>query len=132
MPIRAGRAPFLRSFVLAAALGALPAPPAAAGTISITTEVVATTGERSLSVALAIRNSGDEPAGSVTAQAEFGGATAHAEPRPSLRPGERMEVALELPRPPGGAGQWPLVTRVDYADAKGYPFQALQVAVVSM
>jgi len=105
---------------------------ASAGSISISTQIVATARERTLAVTLEITNSGDEAAMSVAAQAEFGGAFARAEPRPSLAPGEKMQASLELPRTAAAAGQWPLVTRVDYADAKGYPFQALQVAVVSV
>ena len=121
-----------RCVLLAATLALLRPAGAAAGSISISTEVVATARDRTLAVTLNVTNSGDEAAMSVAAQAEFGGASARAEPRPSLRPGERMEATLELPRTQASPGQWPLVTRVDYADAKGYPFQALQVAVVSV
>lgn len=115
-----------------AALAWLSPAPAMAGSISISTEVAATVREGTVSVTLDITNSGDEAAMSVAAQAEFGGGAARAEPRPSLRPGERMQARLDLPRAQASPGQWPLVTRVDYADAKGYPFQALQVAVVSV
>jgi hypothetical protein len=41
-----------------------------------------------------------------------------------------MESTLDVPfdaRP----GQWPLVATVDYADANGHPFQALQVALIA-
>jgi hypothetical protein len=129
MPAR-GRSVLSRA--VAVLIAALPAVAARAGSISISTEVVATARERTLSVALNITNSGDEAAVSVVAQAEFEGAAVHTEPRPRLRPGERMEATLELPRGQSTPGQWPLVTRVDYADAKGYPFQAVQVAVVSV
>src|SRR4051812_34476845 len=96
MPRRPGLWSTARLAVMAGAL--LSARSAGAGTISITTEVVATTRERALSVAMTITNSGDEAAQSISVQAEFAGATARADPRPSLKPGERMEVALELPR----------------------------------
>lgn len=104
--------------------------PVLAGSISLTTQLTATVKEQAVTVALDIANSGDEAAVSVTPQVDLAGQQARGVAYPSLRPGERMQVSLELPgtRPPG---QWPLVVRIDYADAKGYPFQALQVALVS-
>jgi hypothetical protein len=113
-------------------VGLLPAAAARPGSISISTEVTATAREGTLAVTLATTNSGDEAAATVVPQAEFGGTVVRGQPRPALGPGERMEVALEVPRKEMAPGQWPLVTRVDYADAKGYPFQALQVAVVAV
>lgn len=106
------------------------APSAMAKTISMSVEVRATMRQGSLAVALTVANSGDEAAASVVPTVRFGGKEVRGQGRESLGPGERMESAVEVPST-SAPGQWPLVTIVDYSDANGYPFQALQVALVS-
>jgi hypothetical protein len=116
---------------LMAIVGLVAASPAAAKTISIASDVSVTPKERALVFGLHVTNSGDEVAQGVVARLEFGGRQAPAGEARPLRPGERLEATLELPWT-GGRGQWPLATFVDYADANGYPFQALSVALVSL
>jgi CARDB protein len=122
-PIRALAASVLCMF--AAAMSA------AAGTISIQTEVKATVQAGKLAVAVNVLNSGDETARSVVAAASFGSRDVRAAARPALAPGASTELALELPWSQATPGQWPLTTTVDYADENGYPFQSLQVSLVS-
>ena len=104
---------------------------ALATTISLVTEVTSTFKPGAVSVAIKVTNSGDEAAASVTPTVRLAGQEARAQPRASLRPGETMETSVELPLGAQLPGQWPLTTTVDYADANGYPFQALQLALVS-
>jgi hypothetical protein len=105
--------------------------PALATTISLVTETTATFKPGAVSVAIKVTNAGDEAASSVTPAVRLFGQEGRAQPRASLRPGETMEAAVELPLAALLPGQWPLSATVDYADANGYPFQALQLALVS-
>src|SRR5436190_36746 len=91
---------------------------ARASSIGITTEVSATMRNGALAVTVGIANTGDEAATAVVPSAELGGRRAQGAPRASLGPGERLQAVLEVPWQPPTPGQWPLVTRVDYADAK--------------
>jgi hypothetical protein len=110
---------------------ALIADPALAGSITIQNEVSALAKGDRLAVTMRIVNSGDEAAHAVAAGASFGGQATRGPTQPILIPGGRMEVSLELPGRPTVAGQWPLAAMVDYTDANGYAFQALQVVLVS-
>jgi hypothetical protein len=108
----------------------LVANPAAAGTISMRTDVRAAVLGNRLAVTMKVVNSGDEAAHSVVSAAVLGVRTV-AEPRVStLLPGASLDVSLELPWSPAAAGRWPLVTTVDYADVNGHPFQAMHVSLV--
>jgi len=110
---------------------ALIASPVLAGSITIRTEVTATAKANGLAVAVRVVNSGDEIAHSVIVGAAFRGQTARDSTGATLAPGGGMDVSLDLPWTEAMPGQWPLMTTVDYADANGYPFQAIEVAVVS-
>jgi hypothetical protein len=107
-----------------------PRPEVQAKTIGVTTEVRVTAEPGALAVVVKLTNSGDEAAKTVVPIVRVADHEARGEGRSTLAPGESIESTVRVPfdRP---AGQWPLVTRVDYADANGYPFQALQVALVS-
>jgi hypothetical protein len=106
--------------------------PAAAKTISIRTEMAVTPTGRTLVVGLKVTNAGDEAAHSVRATARMGDREVRGTTRPVLGPAESWPEQLELTWDGKKAGQWPLTTTVDYADANGYAFQAVQVALVSM
>jgi hypothetical protein len=103
-----------------------------AGTISINTEVSVAVKGSALGVTLKITNTGDEAAQTIAPEVRLGNQRVRVPGRASLPPGEPLEATVEVPWDPAASGQWPLVTTVDYADANGYPFQALQVAIVSL
>jgi hypothetical protein len=103
---------------------------AAAGTISISVEVRPTLRPGTLAVALTVSNSGDEAAASVLPTVQFGGKEVRGTRQESLAPGSRIDTVIDVPFV-ATPGQWPLVTTVDYADPNGYPFQALQVALIA-
>jgi hypothetical protein len=103
---------------------------AVAGTISISVEVRPTLRPGALAVALTVANSGDEAAASVLPSVQFGGKEVRGTGQESLAPGSRMDTVIDVPFV-ATPGQWPLVTTVDYSDPNGYPFQALQVALIA-
>jgi hypothetical protein len=103
-----------------------------AGTIAISTDVSATVTASGISIALKITNSGDEPARSVVPSVTLAGATSRAQEASTLAPGQRVDVPLEVPWKEKRSGQWPITTSVDYADGNGYPFQAVQVALITL
>jgi hypothetical protein len=120
----------IREFVIAVSLVGGMRLPAHAGTITIKTETRAVLQAGTLVVRMNVLNSGDEPARLVVAAARVGGREERGDVRPELPPGTTMDVVLRLPWAQG-KGQWPLVTTTDYADGRGYPFQAMHVALVS-
>jgi hypothetical protein len=101
-----------------------------AGNISLELSPRPEVREGTLTVQLAVRNGGDEPGRSVGAALHFRNRTIRSEVRPLLRPGKTWEAELALPAVDIGTGRWPYRIRVDYADANGYPFQALHVGTV--
>jgi hypothetical protein len=106
------------------------ATPSVAGSIRLATEVRATIERGSLAVVVNLRNSGDEPAHRIEPRVQFGSREARGDSRAVLRPSETMTMSAQIPLD-AAVGQWPLVTRVDYTDVNGHPFQALHVALVS-
>jgi hypothetical protein len=127
--------PFLatRVTMLAAMIVQLLGPAsAAAKAISIRTEVAVMPMGRTPVVGLKVTNAGDEAAHSVRATSRMGGREVRGTTRPSLGPGESWPEELKLPWDGKPSGQWPLTTTIDYADANGYSFQAIQVALVSI
>lgn len=109
-----------------------PAPFVSSGTISITTSTTAAPREGGLAVTLEVSNSGDEAASAVEPTVTFAGRQLTGDVRKSLEPGARMQTSFDVPWPHATPGQWPLVVRVGYTDARAYPFEALQVALVSV
>jgi hypothetical protein len=115
-----------------ALLASLAAPSVAlAGTISLSTEVTTTVKPSALAVTVKVTNSGDEAAQTVVPTFRFAGKDTRLPGRASLPPGQTLDASVELPFVQPMPGQWPLVITVDYADNNGYPFQALQVSLVS-
>jgi hypothetical protein len=107
------------------------ATPTFAGTISLSTEVTTTLKPGAVTVAVKVTNSGDEAAQTVVPTLRFAGKDTRLPGIASLPPRQTMDASVELPFAQATPGQWPLVTTVDYADNNGYPFQALQVSLVS-
>jgi hypothetical protein len=109
----------------------MPSSIAEAGTISLSTEVTTTLKPGAVTVAVKVTNSGDEAAQTVVPTLRFAGKDTRLPGTASLPPRQTMEASVELPFAQATAGQWPLVATTDYADSNGYPFQALQVSLVS-
>jgi hypothetical protein len=114
----------------AAALALSVGEAASAGTIAIVSEVTATAGPGGLSVSARITNKGDEAAQRVVSTMVFDGREVQGPTRAILGPRDVAETAAQFVLG-DRRGQWPLLTRVDYTDGNGHPFQALQVAIVS-
>jgi hypothetical protein len=104
--------------------------PSVAGSIGIVTEVSAAIEGGFLAVAVRLTNKGDEPAHTVGPAVQFGSHEARGDVRAVLPPSDSMTMNARIPVDVA-VGQWPLVTRIDYADVNGHPFQAMHVAVVS-
>lgn len=103
---------------------------AAAGTIQIQITQSAELRDGVLSVAVAVRNSGDEAAHSVVPLVRFRGQEARGAIEPTLPPDGPLEAKLDLPAGALGEGRWPYLVAVEYTDANHYPFQALLVATL--
>lgn len=114
------------------ALVIAPAALASGGTISIGTDLAVAPKEDALAVTLGITNSGDDPASAVVPSLSFAGQQLRGAVRKSLAPGERMPASFEVPWANALPGQWPLVTRISYTDARAYPFEAVQVSLVTL
>jgi hypothetical protein len=113
-------------------LACLGAPrPAAAGNISLELSATAGVQDGVLTVALTIRNKGDEAAHSVTPMLHFRDGTEAGAAHPLLRPGEKLEATLKTPVPDLGAGRWPYRIMVGYTDANAYPLHALHVGTLT-
>jgi hypothetical protein len=106
--------------------------PAHGGTISIATELTVAPKEGVLAVTLGITNSGDEAAAAVVPNLVFAGQEMRGEARHALGPHERMQASFDVPWTDALPGQWPLVTRIGYTDAHAYPFEAVQVSLVTL
>jgi hypothetical protein len=106
--------------------------PVSAGTITITTEVSVAVKDRALAITLKITNSGNEEAKTIAPEVRLGDRSASAPSAASLPPGPPFVTTVEMPWDTTASGQWPVVTAVDYTDTNGYPFQAMQVALVAV
>jgi hypothetical protein len=121
----------LRVARAAVALGVLLSPGRGiAGNISIQLTPQPHVRDGVLSVALQVRNAGDEPARSVSPMLGFRGQMVRGDVTPALRPGQTLDSTLEIPAAGLGSGRWPYRIAVDYADANEYPFHALHVGTV--
>lgn len=105
---------------------------AAAGNISITTTQRSTLEDGTLRVELSIGNTGDEAAQAVAAVLRFGDASIRGTRRETLDPGGTVTDSLALEVGDIGPGRWPFAIAVDYTDANQYPFQALQMASITV
>jgi len=106
---------------------------AEAGTIALTTDVAATVTASGLLVSLKITNSGDEAARSLVPSVTLpGNPPSRVQEATNLGAGQSLEARLEVPWAGKRSGQWPITTVVDYADANGYPLQAVQVALLTL
>jgi len=108
-----------------------PARPAGAGNISLELTANASVQDAELTVAVTVRNKGDEAAHSVTPTLHFRDETAAGEVHPLLRPGQSMEATLKLPVRDLGTGRWPYRIMVGYTDANAYPLHALHVGTLT-
>jgi hypothetical protein len=102
------------------------APPAEAGTITITISQTARLADGTFSVDVKVGNSGDEAALSVTPVLRFGDQEVRGKGKASLAPNSSFDETLSLPVGTLGDGRWPYRLAVDYTDQNQYPFQALQ------
>jgi len=102
-----------------------------AGTISITLTVRPTLADGKLGVQVKVANGGDEAAQSVAAVLGFRGQTVRGTLHQSLEPKQSFDETLTLPAEGLADGRWPFRLAVDYTDANQYPFQALQVQLVT-
>ncbi len=127
---RSGRRQSGSSVLLAVLMILVASTPATAGNITLELSPQPEVREGTLAVQLTVRNSGDEPGRSVGAALHVLNRTIRSEVRPLLRPGETWEAELAMPAVNVGTGRWPYRILVDYADANGYPFQALHVGTV--
>ena len=121
-----------RMIVVGALCATSTAASAAAGTITITTEVSVAVKDHALAVTLRITNSGNEAAQTIAPEVRLADRSVRASGAASLPPGPPFETTVDLPWDTTASGQWPVVTAVDYADTNGYPFQAMQVALVAL
>src|SRR4029453_8623065 len=102
------------------------APPAEAGTITITISQTARLADGTFSVDVKVDNSGDEAALSVTPVLRFGDQEVRGKGKASLAPNSSFDETLSLPVGTLGDGRWPYRLAVDYTDQNQYPFQAVQ------
>src|SRR5262249_43323451 len=120
------------SVILGVALVALVFPKGgAAGTIRMSVDVRAVSHAGGVSALLVVSNSGDEAARAVVSAVRLVDHAIATPVRGSLGPGEHLEARVDVPWDTRGPGDWPLIVTTDYADGNGYPFQALQVSIVS-
>jgi hypothetical protein len=105
---------------------------ATAGTIALTLSQRAEVVAGRLVVHLEIGNQGTEQALSVTPSLALGERSVSGHGQRALAPNDSFEETLSLPIGALGEGRWPYRLRVDYTDTNQYPFQALQVQILSI
>jgi hypothetical protein len=102
---------------------------ASAGTISISLATRVTPAATAVRVELDLRNGGDEAARDLTPTIEFQGRIVAGSALATLDPASSQTVSFDVPLagtvPPRGG--WPVLVRVRYTDAGGYPFEAIHV-----
>jgi hypothetical protein len=101
------------------------APPAEAGTITISISQTAQFADGTLAVDVKVANSGDEAAQSVTPVLRFGDKEVRGKGKASLAPNTSFDETLSLPVGTLGDGRWPYRLAVEYTDQNQYPFEAL-------
>jgi len=108
------------------------APPVQAGSISITATQDATYDGTTVTSSLTISNQGDEAAVSVVPKLRFGDKEVRGTLHDELVPGATVSDTLTLEVGELQTGRWPFSLAVDYADGNQYPFQALQMAAITV
>jgi hypothetical protein len=111
---------------------ALAAGLASAGNISIAITPTLEMRDGTLTAEVEVKNGGDEAAHSVSPMLVFGDHRVRADARDDLPPGGTAKASLALPVGELGPGRWLYSVAVDYADANGYPFQALHVGLLTV
>jgi hypothetical protein len=82
--------------------------------------------ENGVAFTLSAKNTGNEAAHDVEPEVAYEGKTTKADALAALDPTASHEWKFNLPAPPG-TGTYPIVVRLRYADANGYPLSALLV-----
>ena len=117
------------TLLLAVALGA---PPADAGSISLTMTPTATLADGILTVRLSVVNKGDEAAQSVVPTLVFQGRNVRGQGRSSLGPNETLEEPLTVAAGELGGGRFLYRVMIDYTDANQYAFQAVHESTIEV
>lgn len=104
-------------------------PPVHAGTISLVLATRILPGAETIRVELDLNNRGDEAALNVVPMVEFQGRVGEAPAIAALQPSLAQTIVFEVPLAGGTLprGAWPLLVRLRYTDAAGYPFEAVHV-----
>lgn len=105
--------------------------PVHAGTISLVLATRIVPGAGAIRVELDLGNRGDEAALNVVPTVEFQGRVGEAPAIAALQPSLTQTIVFEVPLTGGTMprGGWPVLVRLRYTDAAGYPFEALHVDV---
>ena len=100
-----------------------------AGTISLVLATRVVAGAAGLRVELDLNNRGDEAALNVVPMVEFQGRVGEAPAIAALQPSLPQTIVFDVPLTGGTMpqGVWPLLVRLRYTDAAGYPFEAVHV-----
>jgi hypothetical protein len=118
------RAPRLPALAVVLAFGVLARESAATITINLSAETRLSA--QGVSLTIDVANAGDEAAHDVTPDVTWNGEVTHGDAVGALDSGAHHQWTLSLGAP-GGAGTFPMVIRIGYADANGYPLSALLV-----
>lgn len=103
-----------------------------AGVISLEVQPRPTIRDDTLEVSVDITNQGDEPAYAVKVSVEVQDAVWMSPAREALEAQAHHTVDYQRPIKGLGRGSYPLIVRVFYTDAQGYPFSALAVSQVTV
>ena len=98
-----------------------------ASVITVRTESKVELAENAVRASVHITNQGDEPAYSVQVEARLNETTVVTRVDQRVGAGESRDAAFELGEPPKPDGVYPVILKVYYSDANGYPFSALSV-----
>jgi hypothetical protein len=82
-------------------------------------------------VSIRVTNTGDESARAVQVEARLGDFTATTPTQEALAAAESHDFVLPLGEMPGTPGAYPVLIKVRYTDANGYPFTALSAVTLS-
>jgi hypothetical protein len=103
-----------------------------AGSISITATQDSTYDGTTVTSSISIANQGDEAAVSVVPKLRFGDTEVRGTLHGELAPGATVHDTLTIEVGELGPGRWPFSLAIDYADGNQYPFQALQMAAITV
>jgi hypothetical protein len=120
-----------RTIAMVGLVGVL-ATAAHAGSISITATQDATYDGTTVTSSLTVTNQGDEAALAVVPKLRFGDQEVRGTLHEELAPGATVSDTLAVEVGELGPGRWPFSLAIDYADGNQYPFQALQMAAITV